>query len=65
MLRDAGRRGPSATTLENNDKIIFSLHSCISWGIHQARKGYLTLRISRKNNKNKPMHAFSVCQYYS
>jgi len=27
----------------------------IRWGdVHQARKGYLMLRISRKNNKNKP-----------
>lgn len=35
-------------------KIVFSLVVCIRWGVHQARKGYLTLRISRKNNKNKP-----------
>jgi len=28
--------------------------ACIRWGIHQARNGFLTLRISRKNNKNKP-----------
>jgi hypothetical protein len=35
-------------------KIVFSQVVCIRWGIHQARKGYLTLRISRKNNRNKP-----------
>jgi len=35
-------------------KIIFSFVVCITWGVHQARKGYLTLRISRKNNRNKP-----------
>jgi len=35
-------------------KIVFGQYICIRWGIHQARKGYLTLRVSRKNNKNKP-----------
>jgi hypothetical protein len=35
-------------------KIVFSQYVCIRWGIHQARNGFLTLRISRKNNKNKP-----------
>lgn len=35
-------------------QVVFSLVVCITWGVHQARKGYLTLRISRKNNKNKP-----------
>jgi len=34
-------------------KIVFS-QVFIRWGVHQARKGYLTLRISRKNNRNKP-----------
>lgn len=34
--------------------IVFSQYVCIRWGIHQARKKYLALRISRKNNKNKP-----------
>jgi len=35
-------------------QIVFSQYVCIRWGIHQASNGFLTLRISRKNNKNKP-----------
>lgn len=35
-------------------QIIFNQYICIRWGIWQARKGELTLRISKKNNKNKP-----------
>ena len=32
-------------------QIIFSLHKCVFWGIQQARKGWLTLRISSKKGK--------------
>ena len=32
-------------------QIIFSLHKCVFWGIQQARKGWLTLRISQKKGK--------------
>jgi len=39
-------------------QIIFSQYVCIRWGIWQARKGHLTLRVSRKNNKNKPKIIF-------
>lgn len=35
-------------------QIVFSQYVCIRWGIHQARKGELTLRISEKNGKDKP-----------
>ena len=35
-------------------KILFNQWNCISWGIWQIRKGELTLRVSSKNEKNKP-----------
>ena len=35
-------------------KILFNQYICIRWAIWQMRKGELTLRISRKNGKNKP-----------
>ena len=34
--------------------IVFSITKCVEWGIWQARKGEFTVRISKKNNKNKP-----------
>lgn len=39
-------------------QIVFSQYVCIRWGIHQARRGNLTLRISKKNGKNKPKIIF-------
>lgn len=36
-------------------QIIFSTIKCLEWGIWQARKGELTLRISKKNGNNLPM----------
>lgn len=38
--------------------IILSIFKCVEWGIWQTRKGYLTLRISKKNGKNKPKIVF-------
>ena len=35
-------------------KILFNQYICIRWAIWQMRKGELTLRVSRKNGKNKP-----------
>ena len=34
--------------------IIFSTVACIAWGCHQARKEKLTVRVSKKNGRNKP-----------
>ena len=36
-------------------QIIFNLRICVEWGIWQARKGEITLRISTKKGKNKPV----------
>jgi len=35
-------------------KILFSLHECVRWAVFQMKEGQLTLRISKKNNKDKP-----------
>ena len=35
-------------------KILFSLYECLRWGVFQMKEGQLTLRISKKNNKDKP-----------
>lgn len=35
-------------------QIIFGLYIVTAWGIWQMRKGEITLRISKKNMKNKP-----------
>lgn len=35
-------------------KIIFNQYICIRWGIWQARKGELSLRVSSKNGKDRP-----------
>lgn len=35
-------------------QIIFNQYICIRWGIWQAKKGELTLRVSKKNLENKP-----------
>jgi len=35
-------------------KIIFSQYEALRWAVFQMPHGYLTLRISRKNGKNKP-----------
>lgn len=40
--------------------ILFSLWEAIRWGVFQLREGYLTLRISRKNGKNKPKIVFKT-----
>lgn len=40
-------------------QILFNQYICIRWAIWQARKGELTLRISRKNKENKPQ---IICQ---
>jgi len=34
--------------------IILSVFKCVEWGIWQTRKGYLTLRISKKKGNDKP-----------
>lgn len=35
-------------------KIIFSQYESLRWAVYQMRSGYLTIRISKKNDKNKP-----------
>lgn len=35
-------------------KIIFNQYECLRWAVFQMQSGYLTTRISKKNNKNKP-----------
>ena len=35
-------------------KILFSLHECLRWAVFQMKEGQLTLRISKKNGKDKP-----------
>jgi len=35
-------------------KILFSQYECLRWGVFQMREGQLTLRISKKNGKDKP-----------
>jgi hypothetical protein len=35
-------------------KILFSLYECIRYAVFQMKEGFLTLRISSKNGKNKP-----------
>jgi len=35
-------------------KILFSLYECVRWVVFQMKEGQLTLRISKKNNKDKP-----------
>ena len=35
-------------------KILFSLHECVRWAVFQMKEGQLTLRISKKNNRDKP-----------
>jgi len=35
-------------------KILFSQYKCLGWAVFQMKSGYLTIRISRKNNEFKP-----------
>jgi len=35
-------------------KILFSQYECLRWGVFQLKEGMLTLRISKKNDKDKP-----------
>jgi hypothetical protein len=35
-------------------KILFNQYEALRWAVFQMQSGYLTLRISRKNGKNKP-----------
>ena len=35
-------------------KILFSLYECVRWAVFQMKEGQLTLRISKKNDKDKP-----------
>ena len=35
-------------------KILFSQYESIRWAVFQLKEGMLTLRISKKNNKDKP-----------
>jgi len=35
-------------------KILFSLYECIRYAVFQMKDGFLTLRISSKNGKDKP-----------
>jgi len=35
-------------------KILFSQYECLRWAVFQMKEGQLTLRISKKNNENKP-----------
>jgi hypothetical protein len=35
-------------------KILFSLYECIRYAVFQMKDGFLTLRISKKNGKDKP-----------
>jgi len=32
----------------------FSLYECVRWAVFQMKEGQLTLRISKKNNRDKP-----------
>lgn len=34
--------------------ILFSQYECLRWAVFQMKEGQLTLRISKKNNKDKP-----------
>ena len=42
------------TDWRETTQIVFSTFKAIEWGIWQARKGELTLRLSEKNGKNIP-----------
>jgi len=35
-------------------EILFSLYECVRWVVFQMKEGQLTLRISKKNGKDKP-----------
>lgn len=35
-------------------KILFSQYECLRWAVFQLREGMLTLRISEKNNRDRP-----------
>ena len=35
-------------------KIVFNQYEALRWAVFQMQSGYLTLRISRKNGRNKP-----------
>lgn len=35
-------------------EILFSIYECIRWAVFQMKEGFLTLRVSTKNGKNKP-----------
>jgi len=35
-------------------EILFSQHECFRWAVFQMKEGQLTLRVSKKNNKDKP-----------
>lgn len=41
-------------------KILFSLYECIRYAVFQMKEGFLTLRISRKNGKDKPKILIAV-----
>jgi len=41
-------------------KILFSVYECISWAVFQMKEGQLTIRISKKNGKDKPKILLSV-----
>jgi len=35
-------------------KVLFSLYECVRWAVFQMKEGQLTLRISKKNGRDKP-----------
>ena len=41
-------------------KILFSLYECVRWAVFQMKEGQLTLRISKKNGREKPKILFKV-----
>jgi hypothetical protein len=41
-------------------KTLFNNWEVIRWAVFQLREGYLTLRVSRKNGKNKPKIVFKT-----
>ncbi len=41
-------------------KILFRLHECLRWAVFQMKEGQLTLRISKKNGKDKPKILLNV-----
>jgi len=41
-------------------KILFSQYECIRWAVFQLKEGMLTLRVSRKNGRDKPKILLNV-----